>query len=154
MTPTPAKAPSAESSAASLLHDATAAAALAAVVSGAPSTVHALLSRRHPLEATLAAGTLLLPGERRPGPLLVAAAAVHITVSFAWALVLAATLPRERTAAAGALAGLAIAALDLGIVGRRFPRIRALPLVPQLADHIAYGASVGAVLARRRAQES
>ena len=43
----------------------------------------------------------------------------------------------------GALAGLAIAALDLGLVGRRFPRIAALPLLPQLADHAAFGAIAG-----------
>jgi hypothetical protein len=46
--------------------------------------------------------------------------------------------------------GLAIAALDLGIGGRLFPRIRALPPAPQVADHVAYGATVGYVLARRR----
>jgi hypothetical protein len=51
---------------------------------------------------------------------------------------------------AGGLAGLGIAALDLGIVGRRVQRVRALPLAPQLADHAAYGAAVGWVLARRR----
>ncbi len=49
-----------------------------------------------------------------------------------------------------ALAGLAIAALDLGVVGRRYPRIRALATMPQVLDHVAYGATVGAVLSRRR----
>ena len=39
--------------------------------------------------------------------------------------------------------------IDLGVVGRRLPRIRALPLLPQVADHVAYGAAVGAVLSRR-----
>jgi hypothetical protein len=48
------------------------------------------------------------------------------------------------------LAGLAIAALDLGVLGRRVPRIRALPLLPQVLDHVAYGATVGAVLSARR----
>ena len=49
----------------------------------------------------------------------------------------------------GTLAALGIAALDLG-VGRRIPRVRALPLLPQIADHVAYGATVGYVLTRRR----
>jgi hypothetical protein len=31
-----------------------------------------------------------------------------------------------------------------------FPRIRALPQAPQVADHLAYGATVGAVLSSRR----
>jgi hypothetical protein len=45
------------------------------------------------------------------------------------------------------VAGLAIAALDLGLVGRHRPLIRALPLLPQVADHVAFGAVAGTVLA-------
>jgi hypothetical protein len=132
------------------IQDGLVAGAVAAVVSGGPSTLHALATRSSPLEATLAAGTLLLPRERRALPLVLAAAAAHLALSFGWALLLAALLPRRRTVAAGTLAGLAIAALDLGVVGRRYPRIRALPQVPQVLDHVAYGATVGAVLSRRR----
>jgi hypothetical protein len=128
------------------LRDAVRAGLIAAVVSGAPSTIHALATGRDPLEATYAAGSLLLPGERRRGVLLAAAIPVHLGISVGWAVLLAAVLPRRRTVLAGAAAGLAIAALDLGIVGRRFERIRALPVGPQLADHIAYGAVVGAAL--------
>jgi hypothetical protein len=135
------------------LADALAAGAVAAVLSGAPSTLHALLTGRDPLEASLAAGTLLLgDGERRPARLLAAAAVAHGALSLGWAIVLATALPRRRTVGAAAAAGLAIAALDLGLVGRRFPRIRALALLPQLLDHVAYGLTVGVVLARRRAR--
>jgi hypothetical protein len=123
---------------------------VAGVVSGAPSTLHALATRRDPLEATKAAGTLLLPREDRTLPLLGAAAVAHAALSVGWAHVLAATLPRRHTTAWGAAAGLAIAAIDLGLIGRRFPRIRALPLAPQLADHVVYGASVGWTLRHRR----
>jgi hypothetical protein len=130
--------------------DGLAAGAVAAVLSGAPSTLHAIATRSSPLEATLAAGTLLLPRERRPLALALAAVPVHLALSFGWALLLAALLPRRRTVAAGTLAGLAIAALDLGVVGRRRPRIRALPQLPQVLDHVAYGATVGAVLSLRR----
>jgi len=132
-----------------ILENGLAAGAVAAVVSGAPSTLHALATRTSPLEATLAAGTLLAPRARRPVVLLLAAVPVHLALSFGWALLLAAVLPRRRTVACGALAGLAIAALDLGVIGRRFPRIRALPPVPQVLDHVAYGATVGAVLSGR-----
>lgn len=135
---------------ASSVQDGLFAGAVAAVVSGAPSTLHALATRSSPLEATLAAGTLLLPRERRPLALVLAAVPVHVALSLGWAVVLAFTLPRRRMLACGALAGLAIAALDLGVVGRRYPRIRALPQVPQVLDHLAYGATVGAVLSRRR----
>jgi len=124
--------------------------AVAALVSGAPSTLHAFATRSSPLEATLAAGTLLLPRERRPLALVLAAVPVHLALSFGWALLLATLLPRRRTVAAGVLAGLAIAALDLGVVGRRNPRVRALPQLPQVLDHVAYGAAVGVVLRLRR----
>ena len=127
-----------------------AAGAVAAAVGGVPSTAHALATGRDPLEATLAAGSLLLPRETRRARLFLAAAPVHLALSLGWAFVLARTLPRRRTPIAGAAAGLAIAALDLGVVGRRYPRIRALPLTPQVADHVLYGATVGLVLARAR----
>jgi hypothetical protein len=136
------------------LRDAAVAGAIAAVASGAPSTLHALATRRDPLEASLAAGTLLLPGERRPSRLLAAAAVAHAALSLGWAAVLSACLPRRHTAAWAVPAGLAIAALDLGVVGRRLPRIRALALAPQLADHIVYALTVGAVLSSRRRRSS
>jgi hypothetical protein len=52
---------------------------------------------------------------------------------------------------AGIAGALAIAALDLRVIApRRFPSVRTLPQGRQWADHVAYGAAVGAVLARRR----
>ena len=135
---------------AAMIEDGLAAGAVAALLSGAPSTLHALATRTSPLEATLAAGTLLAPRSSRPAVLLLAAVPVHLALSFGWALLLAAVLPRRRTIAWATLAGLGIAALDLGVVGPRFPRIRALALAPQVLDHVAYGATVGLVLSRRR----
>lgn len=102
------------------------------------------------LEATTAAGSLLLPRERRTSRLVLAAIPVHLGLSLGWGVLLSTLLPRRATAATGALAGLAIAAVDLGVGVRRFPRIRRLALGPQLADHLAYGLVVGAALARRR----
>jgi hypothetical protein len=124
--------------------------AVAAAVSGVPSTAWALLHGDDPLEATLAAGWLLMPRESRRGRLLGAAVPVHLALSLGWAMVLAPLLPHRREVATGAAGGLAIAAVDLAIVGRLSPRVRALPLLPQLADHLAYGATVGYVLARLR----
>jgi hypothetical protein len=132
------------------MDDAVAAGLVAAAASGIPSTAHALLTGRDPLEATLAAGSILLPDEERRLRLLLAAGVVHLTLSLGWAAVLARVLPPRRTVAWGAASGLAIAALDLGLVGRRLPRVRALPLAPQVADHVAFGALVGAVLVRCR----
>jgi hypothetical protein len=132
------------------LADALVAGAIAAVVSGAPSTLHALLTGRDPLEASLAAGTLLLADEQRPARLLAAAAVAHVALSLGWAVVLARVVPRRGAPGAAAVAGLAIAALDLGLVGRRFERIRTLPLTPQVLDHVAYAVTVAAVLGRKR----
>ena len=134
----------------STVDDVVAAGLLAAAVSGVPSTVYALWRGRDPLEAALAAGTLLLPHERRPGRLLPAAAVTHVALSLGWAAVLARSLPERATVAWAVPAGLAIAGLDLGVVGRHFDRIRALPQPPQVADHVAYAITVGAVLQRRR----
>lgn len=130
--------------------DALLAGTVAGLLSGAPSTITALVKRNDPLEATLAAGTILLPREQRRGRLLVAAAVVHGLLSIGWALVLSAVLPRRGTIRWAPTAGLAIALLDLGIIGRHFERIRALPTLPQVADHLAYAVTVGAVLSARR----
>ena len=123
---------------------------VAAVVSGAPSTLITLARGEDVLDGARAAGTLLLPRERRTLPLLAAAVPVHLALSIGWAAVLDRTLPRGREPLTGLLGGLAIAALDLGVIGRRLPAIRALPQGRQWADHAAYGLAVGAVLACRR----
>jgi hypothetical protein len=64
--------------------------------------------------------------------------------------VLLRVLPRRHSIAAGAAAGLAIGLFDLGPVARRFPAIRAVPRGPQLADHMMFGATVGALARLRR----
>jgi hypothetical protein len=119
------------------------AALVAGTLSGVPSTVHALATGASPLAAARAAGQLL----GRPGP--VRGGFAHAALSLGWATVLAAALPRRHPTRWGAVAGLAIAALDLGIADRRVPAIAALPRGPQVADHVAFGALVGAVLGRR-----
>jgi hypothetical protein len=122
---------------------------VAAALSGLPSTAYAVAAGRDPLEATKAAGAMVV-GERAPVFVQVAVAApVHLAVSLGWAAVLERALPARNRIAWGVTAGLAIAALDLGVVGRRFPGIRALPVLPQLADHALFGATV-AVLSSGR----
>ena len=104
------------------IRDGLVAGAIAGVLGGAPSTLHAALTGRDLLESTRAAGSIPLRGEDRPGVLLVS----------------------------GAMAGAGIAALDLGVIGRHIPRIRALPQLPQVADHICFGMVAAAILASRR----
>lgn len=112
------------------------------------------MTRADPFEATRAAGTLVLDEDAGGRALVVAGLAVHTGISAVWGCVLAAVLPRNNPVAWGALAGAAIAALDLGVIGRRFPRIRALPPGPQIADHIAFGIIVAVSLERLRRQDA
>lgn len=133
-----------------MIRDGIVAGAIAGVLSGAPSTLHALATGGDPLAATEAAGAMLLPHESSRGRLIVAAIPVHTAISLGWGIVLANLLPRKGTIAWGAAAGVAIAVLDLGVFGSRHPRISRLPVAPQVLDHLAYGATVGAVLAIAR----
>jgi hypothetical protein len=136
------------------VRDGLVAGSVAAVAGGIPSTLHAFATGGDVLESTRAAGSIALSSNEDKEALLAAGANVHAVVSLFWGVALAHVIPRRAGArtsvAAGAIGGLAIAALDLGLVARLFPRIRALPRVPQLADHVAFGAVVGAVLAWRR----
>jgi hypothetical protein len=124
--------------------------AAAGAVSGAPSTAYAMAVGGDPLEASAAAGSLLLPTETRIARLLAAAVPVHCGLSLGWGVVLSMVLPRRNTTAWGVVAGAAIAALDFGVARPHFARISSLALAPQIADHLMYGAVAGAMLARRR----
>jgi hypothetical protein len=117
----------------------------AALLSGVPSTAHAVATGRDPLAATRAAGSLLVGEETSPAVRLAAAVPAHLALSWFWASVLERTLPRSNRVLWGVAGGLAIAALDLGVIGRHRPAIRRLPLAPQLADHALFGAIVGAL---------
>jgi hypothetical protein len=132
-----------------VIRDGIVAGAVAGVVSGAPSTLHAMVTGGDPLAATQAAGAMLLPKENNRTRLLLAAVPVHAALSVGWGVVLAIVLPRKGSIRWGATAGVAIAMLDLGVFGGRFPRIRQLPVAPQVLDHILYGAVAGALLRRR-----
>lgn len=116
--------------------------AVAAVLSGAPSTLDALRRHRqlgsmvaYVRDATRAVGTLVPPG--RPG--FIRGAIVHLGISVVCGEALARGLPEHNSVRWGAAAGLAIGVVNVGVIGRRFPAIRALPLVPQLADNLAFG---------------
>jgi hypothetical protein len=118
-----------------------------AALSGVPSTAVTLARRESLLDGIRAAGAIALPGETRTPVLVAAAVPVHLALSLGWAAVLDAA---DAGPLSGLALGLAIAALDLGVIGRRIPAIRALPQGRQWADHAAYGLVVGQWLRRRR----
>lgn len=124
-------------------HDVLPVALVAGILSGAPSTTHAIVTGRSPLSAVKAAGELL----GRPG--FARGVFAHSLMTVGWTSALVVVLPQRRAMTWGALAGLAIAALDLSIAERHFPAIARLPRMPQVADHVLFGALVGAVIARR-----
>jgi hypothetical protein len=124
---------------------------VAAVLGGAPSTLDAFRRHRelravasYVWDTTSAIGTLVPPG--RPG--FIRGAVVHVGVSVVCAEALARTLPRTCSVGWGAAAGFGIGVLNVGVIGRGFPAIRALPLVPQLLDNAAFGAVFALVVDR------
>lgn len=119
--------------------------AVAAVVSGLPSTMHAIVTRADVLAATSAAGTLI-PG-RRDQPGVAAGITVHVVVSAWWTTILSGIDRRhELGPVGGAVAGAGIALIDQAIIGRHYPAIRALPQLPQWLDHVLFGVVVGSLL--------
>ena len=120
-----------------------AAALVAGVLSGVPSTVHAVVTRRDVLASTRAAGTLL------GRPSIARGIVAHTAMSLLWTGIIAAVPPARRSVAAGGAAGLVIGAVDLTVARSRFPMIAALPSGPQMLDHAAFGALVAATLGRR-----
>jgi hypothetical protein len=107
------------------------------------------------MEATRAAGAMLIAPNSSDAALFAAAAVVHGTISLFWSAILVWLLPRKRTVIEAMLAAAAIAVLDLRMIGRLFPEVYALPFWPQLADHLAWGAAFGVALwwnTRRRSR--
>ena len=132
------------------LRDGLVAGAIASVVSGVPSTLYSLVTGEDILEPTRAAGSMIVRDDASNAELLAAAVPVHFGLSLGWGVLLAKLLPRRRPFLYGTIAGAGIAAFDLGFVGRLFPRIRALPQLPQVGDHLCFGIAAAYVLSRRR----
>jgi hypothetical protein len=113
----------------------------AGLLSGGPSTLITVARRGNLLDSTRAAGTLL--GKRS----VLRGGVAHVAITLFWTAVLAEVLPKRRPVLEGLVAGAGIAALDLGVVGRRFPDIGALDAGPQVLDHLAFGVVASVVLA-------
>jgi hypothetical protein len=124
---------------------------VATVFSGLPSTLHALVSGTDVLEATRAAGAMLLPAATDTATLLAAAALVHPAVSLFWAVVFGLLLPDRHVALWAVTGAAAVALLDLRVIAPLlFPAVAALPFWPQFADHLMWGALLGGTLQLRR----
>jgi hypothetical protein len=138
-------------------HDLILAWLVATLLSGAPSTLHALATGADALQATRAAGAMLIGPDASLAALIGAAAIVHPAVSGFWTWVFGQLLPRRHVALWSLLGAAAVAVLDLGLIAPRwFPAVAALPFGPQFADHLMWGACLGLTLQwrllRRRAR--
>lgn len=123
---------------------------LATVFSGLPSTLHALVTGADPLEATRAAGAMLVPAATNTPTLVAAAAIVHPAVSLFWTAVFGWLLPRRHVALWAVAGSAAVALLDLRVIAPLvFPSVAALPFWPQFADHLMWGALLGGTLQAR-----
>jgi hypothetical protein len=125
-----------------------------AACSAIPSTAWSLVRGENVLEGARAAGAMALPHERRTAVLLAVAVPIHLAISLGWAAVMAVALPHGGEPARGVAGGIAIATLDLALIGRRIPAIAALPQGRQWADHAAYGLAVGLALRARRSRRA
>jgi hypothetical protein len=120
---------------------------IATLFSGAPSTVHALLSGGDPFEATRAAGEMIATAGATPLQLFMAAGLVHAAVSLFWTLVFGCMLPQRHVLPLALLGSAAVALLDLRVIAPLvFPSVAALPFGPQLADHLMWGGLLGSTL--------
>jgi hypothetical protein len=124
----------------------------ASIFAGLPSTLYAFVKHRsvrsagvYVYDATRAVGTLVPPG--RPG--FGRGAVVHFAISVLCGELLARTLPPDRSAAWGAAGGFVIGVVNVGVIGRSFPAISDLPLVPQLADNVMFGTVFAVAFDRR-----
>lgn len=113
------------------------AATIAGILSGIPSTLHALATGRDPVESPTT------PTWRSP-VWAITGLVVHAALSLGWAgAIRKVVVNRQRPVPARAAAGRDIAALDLAIARRWFPRVAALPPWSQVLDHVAFGPLVG-----------
>jgi hypothetical protein len=130
--------------------------AAATLLSGLPSTLYAIAMREDVSAATRAAGAMVLGPRASFAELFLAAAFVHVAISFFWAAILVAILPRQRTIMWAIVGAMLIGVLDLRVIAPVFfPEVAALPFLQQMADHLMWGASVGiALVLRRRRSEN
>jgi len=123
---------------------------VASLAGGLPSTTLAALQGRpvvaYGLDTTRRVGVLVPPFRRGFARGVLA----HAVISVVAGEVLAATLPRPRSIAWGAAAGLVMGIVNVGVIGRRIPAIAELPLAPQLADNIAFGMIFAAIVDHKK----
>lgn len=126
---------------------------LAGAVGGVAGWVASALHGDLPAAAR-AAGSIVLPERAAPATLAAVGVLTHSAVAMNWGVVMSRFLNRQRPTTHGVAVGVGLFAFQYWLFGRCYPRIRSLPAVVQLADHLLYGAVTGAALSRLRRRRS
>lgn len=145
--------------------DTVVAAVPAGLLSVLPSTVWAFAFGGHVWrvkEALLTPGALFIGRDAWIGTQIFTTIVVHGGLSLFWSGVLCALLPKRRPVINGMGAAFSIAVLDLLVIAQSFPAVHSLVFLhrsldsfwPWLADHLVFGAVVGAVVAFRRRRDA
>jgi hypothetical protein len=115
--------------------------AAASLLGGTPSLTNALAQGgiggawRYGLDAIRAIGCLIPPGRRS----ILAGSGAHFAISIAAGQVFGRFLPRRNSVLWAAGGGAVMGLIGVGVIGRRYPAIRALSIGPQIADNVAFG---------------
>jgi hypothetical protein len=96
------------------------------------------------VRATRAIGVLVPPGR----PNLVGGVVAHFAISAAAGELFGRFLPVRHSVVWGAAGGAVMGLVNVGLIGRRFPAVRALPFGRQIADNVAFGVIFAAVADR------
>ena len=120
---------------------------IAAFLSGIPSTALAYFTGKDMLEATRAAGEMLVAADSSPLQLAMAATAVHGSLTIFWGSVLTLYVPRKHAISCSCIAMILVGIFNLCVVAPRFfPSVAALQFWPQMMDHANLGLCYGIVL--------
>ena len=124
------------------------AAVIAGLAGALPSTLYSIATGGDWLASINAVAAMVNAEQLAMGWRVSVASAIHLAISLLWATLLVAILPQRRVVLWATAAGVIIAIIDLrALAPFLFPEVAALAFWPQLADHVVWGASVGAVRA-------
>jgi hypothetical protein len=127
--------------------DVTYAALIAGIFGGIPSTLLAYFTGKDILEATHAAGAMLIAADSSSTQLFMAATLVHGSLTFFWATVLTLCVPRKHAVSCSCILMILVGFFNLSIIAPHFfPSVAALQFWPQMMDHAALGFCYGAIL--------
>jgi len=108
------------------------------LLSSIPSTIYYRVTSQNILEPFLSIGLIFIDLSHFYLLILISAA-LHFLISLFWSMVLKFIIPNKKQLLFGMFTGIAIALIDLIIIGSHIPGIANLEFFPLLADHVLWG---------------